>query len=66
VPQLSVWPLDRVLHHGSSYFCTEDEREVTSERDASGRITGATFGADGDVLHVRRINRSASRADSTG
>jgi fumarylacetoacetate (FAA) hydrolase family protein len=57
-----------VLHHGSdwSYFFTEDESEVTFGRDASGRITGATFGADGDVLQVRRINRSASRADSTG
>jgi hypothetical protein len=68
VLHMSVLGHDRVLHHGSSwsYFFTEDQNEMTFERDPSGRITGATFGADGDLLPARRINRSASRADSTG
>jgi hypothetical protein len=58
---------DRVLHRGSgwSHFFTEDQNEMTFQRDASGRITGALFGAGADALHARRITRSASRADST-
>jgi hypothetical protein len=68
VLHLNVRPRDRMLHHASgwSYFFTEDATELTFERDSSGRISAATLGRQGDNLQARRINRSASRADSTG
>jgi hypothetical protein len=68
VLRLNVRPHERILHHASgwSYFFTEDENELTFERDSDSGVIGARIGADGNVLHARRINRSASRADSTG
>lgn len=68
VLHLSVWEHDRVMHHtaGWNYFFTEDANELNFERDNAGRVTGAVLGAGTNVLHARRINRSASPADSTG